>query len=63
MSDIVEVDSELAIIVAQKSAKSKKSAAFEAIYVEATAKKLGAHILSGDKSKTSARTISILKIK
>jgi predicted nucleic acid-binding protein len=57
ISDIVELDNELALKAAKRYAHSKDT--LEHAYIVETAKKLGAEIVSGDKSFVSARKVSL----
>jgi len=57
ISDIVELDNELALKAGKRYARSKDS--LEHAYLVETAKKVGAEIVSGDKSFISARKVSL----
>jgi predicted nucleic acid-binding protein len=58
ISEIVEVDNKIALKAASRYARMKKGS-LEQAYLTETAKKLGAEIVSGDKSFVSGRKISI----
>jgi predicted nucleic acid-binding protein len=58
LSDVVELDNELALRAAKRYARMKKKD-WEQVYVLETAKKLGAEIVSGDKNFSSGRKVSI----
>lgn len=62
LSDIVELDSELALRAADRFARAKKAdkkASLEQAYLLETAKKVGAEIVSGDKSFVSGRVTQL----
>lgn len=58
LSDIVEIDSAIAIDAARRAAGGPKNALSQAYTLE-IAKKMGANILSGDKSFVSARVRNV----
>jgi PIN domain nuclease of toxin-antitoxin system len=58
ISDVVEVDNDIAIKAAQRYSRMKKGS-LEHAYLLETAKKVGAEIVSGDRSFVSGRKISI----
>jgi predicted nucleic acid-binding protein len=58
LSEIIELDSELALHAADRYSRAKKTdkhATLERAYLLETAKKVGAEIVSGDKSFVSGR--------
>jgi predicted nucleic acid-binding protein len=63
LSEIVEIDSELAVAAGNRYARMRKAdpqARMSQAYLIEAAKKVGAEIVSGDKKLKSARAISIV---
>jgi len=58
LSDVVDLDNDVALKAGNRYARMKKGT-LEQAYLKETAKKLGAHIVSGDKKFVSGRKISI----